>query len=436
MSDIPGTGLALYTPHQQVELSKGVWTYAEAIASTDFVPKALRGNPPAVMACMMKGTEVGLPLMASLSAIHVIEGRPTMSAESMRAVVIARGHKIWVEESSSVRCTVGGRRQGDDRDSRFTFTIDDARAAGLLGKEVWKRYAAAMLLARATAMLCRAVFPDCLAGLSYTREELEAGFAPDDYGTDIVDAVAVEAEQPPKRTAQAKRTATRGAARTTPDAPVEDRTASQQRPPAPPLPGEEDDIIDADVIEDDLPGRDHEPEPVQDPEPYEQGDGPRMTGPQMIAMLLTRHGVTARADKIRAVHQIIGRPIESTKDLTMDETSMILAVLNALGDGELFPFDDEPVAESEAEAVELPLEDAPAPAASATKDRRAAVSDPEDWDADRWRQFIQARKKKPTQVMPEFRRIASESGVTIATLDDIAGSGVAGMLVGWLEDNA
>jgi hypothetical protein len=167
------TAVAVYTPQQQVQMAADLWDLAERLAGTaEFIPKALIGRPEAVLATMLKGTELGLGLMQSLSAIHFVEGRPTLSAELMRAVVQARGHEIVVNESSDRLCTISGRRASSSVFQRFTFTIDDARRAGLMGKDVWKKYPQAMLLARASSLLCRAVFADCLAGISYTTEEL------------------------------------------------------------------------------------------------------------------------------------------------------------------------------------------------------------------------------------------------------------------------
>ena len=86
---------------------------AEQIAQTDFVPRALRGNPPAIAATMLYGRECGLAPMQSLRAIHIIDGRPAMSAESMRGLILAAGHSIEYVSADSTRCRVRGRRRGE-----------------------------------------------------------------------------------------------------------------------------------------------------------------------------------------------------------------------------------------------------------------------------------------------------------------------------------
>jgi hypothetical protein len=85
--------------------------------------------------------------------------------------VLAAGHEIEIVESTAAKATVVGRRAGSDSTSPpFTWTLDRARRARLAGKDNWVKYPEAMLLARASTDLCRAVFPDVIAGLASTEE--------------------------------------------------------------------------------------------------------------------------------------------------------------------------------------------------------------------------------------------------------------------------
>lgn len=148
---------------------------AERIYRTEFVKGALRGRPEAVLACILAGHEVGIGPLQALAKIDVIDGKPTMSSELMRALVLRAGHEIWVEENSNTRVTVCGRRAAREFVSKVTWTMDDAKRAGLAGKQNWARYPRAMLLARATSELCRLMFADVLGGISYSAEEIEDG---------------------------------------------------------------------------------------------------------------------------------------------------------------------------------------------------------------------------------------------------------------------
>lgn len=88
-----------------VELARG-------IADTEFVPRGLRGSIPATTAAILYGREVGLPPMTSLNNTHVIEGRPSLAAEVMRAMVIAAGHEIEVLESTGSVFRIRAKRRG------------------------------------------------------------------------------------------------------------------------------------------------------------------------------------------------------------------------------------------------------------------------------------------------------------------------------------
>ena len=154
-----------------IELMPAFIDLAARIAKTEFVPTGLRNRPEAVLAALMSGAERGLGPMESLRSINVIEGKPSLSAEAMRALVLAAGHDIEILESTSTRATVVGRRAGSDATSPpFTWTIEDARRAKLAQRGPWQSYPKAMLLARASTDLCRAVFPDVIAGLASIEE--------------------------------------------------------------------------------------------------------------------------------------------------------------------------------------------------------------------------------------------------------------------------
>lgn len=203
-----------------------VWRLANSIAKTDFVPKALRGKPEAIMAAMLTGREIGIGAMHSLRAIDVIEGRPSLSPELMASLILRHpsGHELYPEESSRTRCVMAGRRADwpSDRTVKVEWTLTDARMAGLVGddctpedgthherevtkrgrdgstytkvecgcRQGWRTYPRAMLRARATAELARAIFPDVVERVSYIAEELGGQPQPHDQAMDTVRDVA------------------------------------------------------------------------------------------------------------------------------------------------------------------------------------------------------------------------------------------------------
>jgi len=146
------------------------------IQNTEFVPKNLRGNPHAILACILYGRELGLTPMVSLREIDMIDGTPTSGAGIVAAKVRAKGHRLWREEhrdedGTVTGVTAHGERTDGTRDS-FTFTLAMANRAGLLGKQNWKTYPEAMLWARACTQLARFLFSDVFFGAVYTGEEI------------------------------------------------------------------------------------------------------------------------------------------------------------------------------------------------------------------------------------------------------------------------
>lgn len=163
------------------------------ICDTPFVPKPLRGDPHAVLACILTGRELGLGPMQSLQMVNVIEGRPAASAQLMRALVNRAGHRVDVVEAKQDSVTMSGTRRDTGARATVTWTLDDAHRAGLDKNPAWSKYPRSMLLARATSELCRMLFADVIGGL-YTPEESAAiegvAWEPADAGAELVDPVA------------------------------------------------------------------------------------------------------------------------------------------------------------------------------------------------------------------------------------------------------
>lgn len=138
---------------------------AAKIAQTEFVPEPMRGKPAVVAAAILYGRELGLAPMTSLRSVSLIKGRPALSSEAMRAMVLVHGHDIVFEEMTAARCVIAGRRRGQEAWTKVTFTMDDAKRMGVGGGQQYAKMPRQMLAARATAELCRLIFADVIGGL-------------------------------------------------------------------------------------------------------------------------------------------------------------------------------------------------------------------------------------------------------------------------------
>lgn len=179
------TSLSTYNPREPDAETREM---IRMVAGTDFVPAGLRGNPHAVYACVLAGRELGIGPMESLREIHMIDGRPSMSAKLMLGLVRRAGHSVTGKRGSD-RAEVTGTRADNGDTFTVEWTIDDAKRAGLLNKKVWQRYPSEMLWARAVSTLCRALFSDVLTSVKYTPDEVD--LPREDIALDAVDALPV-----------------------------------------------------------------------------------------------------------------------------------------------------------------------------------------------------------------------------------------------------
>lgn len=151
------------------------WRMADILANSDLAPKDYKGKPENCLIAMQWGAEVGLKPMQALQNIAVINGRPAMWGDAVIGLVRASPlceYIIETEDAHSSTCTV--KRRGEPEQSR-TFTDDDAKAAGLLGKSgPWTQYKRRMRQMRARAFALRDVFADVLRGLPVAEEVMDA----------------------------------------------------------------------------------------------------------------------------------------------------------------------------------------------------------------------------------------------------------------------
>lgn len=149
--------------------------FAKLMANSDLVPRDYQRKPGNVLIAVQMGAELGVSPMQAIQNISVINGRPSVWGDMLLAIVQGHPHCDGVEESISddgamATCTV--RRRGWAPTTR-TFSMDDAKQAGLLGKRgPWCDYPKRMLQMRARAFAIRDAFADALRGLA-CREEVE-----------------------------------------------------------------------------------------------------------------------------------------------------------------------------------------------------------------------------------------------------------------------
>lgn len=145
---------------------------AESLVKSGFLPSAIK-TPEQALAIILTGRELGIPAMAALNTINVIQGKPTISPQLMLAL-IKRSNQledIRIDQTKS-SVTVTMKRKGNTAHSE-TFGTAEAMAMGLSGKDNYKKQPQVMFKWRALSACSRVVFPDIILGL-YTHEEMGA----------------------------------------------------------------------------------------------------------------------------------------------------------------------------------------------------------------------------------------------------------------------
>ncbi len=164
---------------------------ANSIANSQLPLPPSCSTPQALLLKFLYGRELGLPPMASLYEIDIIEGKGSLNAKTMVGLVRRRqlGDVELLVSNSEEAIVEAWRTDRPDSRIKFRFSIEDAAKADLVHKKNWTKYPEAMLLARVQAKACRALFQEMFLGLAYTAEELGAEVA--EEGTvEFIDSTA------------------------------------------------------------------------------------------------------------------------------------------------------------------------------------------------------------------------------------------------------
>ena len=163
---------------QQFDLSPQTFeqalTFSNYLADSDMVPKDFKGKPGNCLVAIQWGMEIGLKPLQAMQNIAVINGRPSLWGDAVIALVRSSPLcEYIIEEDDGHTATCKVKRRGEPEQSR-SFSMDDAKAAGLLGKQgPWTQYPKRMRQMRARAFAVRDVFPDVLKGLPVAEEVMD-----------------------------------------------------------------------------------------------------------------------------------------------------------------------------------------------------------------------------------------------------------------------
>jgi len=128
-------------------------------------------SPDQALALMLIAQAEGMHPAIAARDYHVIQGRPALKADAMLARFQQAGGKVeWLDYSDAKVSARFSHAQGGS--AVITWTLEQAKSAGLTGKDVWKQYPRQMLRARVISEGVKTIYPGVAVGV-YTPEEIQ-----------------------------------------------------------------------------------------------------------------------------------------------------------------------------------------------------------------------------------------------------------------------
>lgn len=159
-----------------------IWRVARMAVVGNMAPESLTKNKDpdeATSACaiaIMAGAELGLTPLMALRSYAVVNGRPSLWGDGIKAVVRQSGRCEYIKAGGDL--TKGwceAKRSDTGETMRREFTWDQAKKAGLSGKAgPWQQHPDMMMERRATARCLNDLFADVLGGIVTADEAMES----------------------------------------------------------------------------------------------------------------------------------------------------------------------------------------------------------------------------------------------------------------------
>lgn len=187
-----------------------VWRIATMAVSGAMAPDSLLkeksgGWKPlndAISACaiaIMAGAEMGLTPLSALRSYAVVNGRPTLWGDGVKAVVRQSGLCEYIKTGSDEnKGWCESKRKDTGEVQRKEFTIAQAKKANLLSKKgPWQEYPDMMMERRATFRCLNDLYADVLAGIVSAEEANDYSQTDDAPIASSQRAIAATPPEPP-----------------------------------------------------------------------------------------------------------------------------------------------------------------------------------------------------------------------------------------------
>jgi hypothetical protein len=148
---------------------------ADCFLQSGFAPPSFK-TPQQLVICWARAAELGIRPLQAIDGMNVINGKLGIGGDMALAKVRSTGLLVQSPEveysgtGDDYTCTVGLHRKGDDEPRYFSFSIREAKQAGIYLNN-WPKYPRRMTYYRALGFGLRDLFSDVLKGM-VTSEEL------------------------------------------------------------------------------------------------------------------------------------------------------------------------------------------------------------------------------------------------------------------------
>lgn len=170
------TGIGLNSKGVILKTYDDLAKFSDVVFKSGLAPKSFT-SPQAVMIAIQLGAEIGISPMMSIQNIAVINGIPSIYGDAMKAVILASGTCEYINETyegtpyeDTFMAVCVSKRKGQ-KETRETFSVADAKKAGLWNKEgTWQKYPKRLLKFRARGFNLRDGWADILKGMKSFEE--------------------------------------------------------------------------------------------------------------------------------------------------------------------------------------------------------------------------------------------------------------------------
>lgn len=157
-------------------------TMAQAVAKSGLFGMK---TPEQALALMLVAQAEGQHPATITQDYDIIQGKACRKTHSVMARFQQMGGKVqWHELTDKVADATFSHPAGGSL--RLKWTIEQAKAANLTGKDNWKNYPRAMLRARCIAEGVRAVYPAAIGGMMVSEEAQDSPIAERNMGDAVV----------------------------------------------------------------------------------------------------------------------------------------------------------------------------------------------------------------------------------------------------------